>query len=689
MKKIGYLQSKNSKLKVASAIMLPLFLFTITGCSSIKIQSSLKNETCESKKLGIIECLTPHKNLLSAEYNYKLAKLTRDKNYLLKIDLKEANRGIAKEIRRLYWTLVLENWSKNDKPSMYTKEFSEHLAMSTIRQIANNPEISKRKRNLFLKSWFLEIKNELKKRDPIALAKFLKRIPIRGLQIPFKKQKLKLFKGMHAFYSNKHLEAEKILETWLEKNENYQVLKAYLQCLRFSYRRGPKYFKTLQLMSYQTEDKNEKAKYWYRLAGEYWLRGKYEKAEKQYKKVIQKLHLTDSAIDSLFALSRRIYFEQKRYHEAIATLETVIDHPLIKEKYVSLAKFMQGLYLYAADKLPEAKQKFENIETDHLGARYWKAKTLMRLGQEGEAQQIFARVYKEDTLSFYGHLSYINLLEKPLVPKNEIKKIDNFVFSIPTSWKENPKPIEFQRAEALLKLGLNDLASHEVKKILRKYKAKKDEKDYISYLSELTHRTENYIHSIVLITKFLDNRTITIDDEEIFKYYPRPYLKEFKSAIKNKHNVDLELMLAIARQESGFNPSVLSATYGYGLLQIQERTGERIAREKKLTKYNSSMLFNIQTNIDFSIHELLKAKSEVGKEFPFSVGAYNAGGKVVEHWKKNFPKKSEFDLYIDLIPYSTTRHHVRNILRNRANYYLIYKSGFPASYFEVPKNQNN
>jgi soluble lytic murein transglycosylase-like protein len=66
-------------------------------------------------------------------------------------------------------------------------------------------------------------------------------------------------------------------------------------------------------------------------------------------------------------------------------------------------------------------------------------------------------------------------------------------------------------------------------------------------------------------------------------------------------NFSYELLLAIAKQESVFNVSLISRSGDYGLMQLQPRTARWIAEQLQVPNYN---LLDYKTNIDFAVYYL-------------------------------------------------------------------------------------
>jgi soluble lytic murein transglycosylase len=71
-------------------------------------------------------------------------------------------------------------------------------------------------------------------------------------------------------------------------------------------------------------------------------------------------------------------------------------------------------------------------------------------------------------------------------------------------------------------------------------------------------------------------------------YYPIPYPEEINSYTIHRQ----ALMLAIARQESRFIPSVVSTSYALGMMQFMPFVARDIAKKEKLENFSVSAMFD-------------------------------------------------------------------------------------------------
>jgi len=151
--------------------------------------------------------------------------------------------------------------------------------------------------------------------------------------------------------------------------------------------------------------------------------------------------------------------------------------------------------------------------------------------------------------------------------------------------------------------------------------------------------------------------------------YPEPYWQTIK-AESAKNNLDPYLVASLMRQESEFDPTVVSYANAWGLMQLLPTTGKQMAKAEGMTKFQTFQLLDPATNIRLGTRYLKQMLDKFGGVQEYALAAYNAGDGRVADWESAGPYHS-MDEFVESIPFTQTREYVQSILRNEEMYRAI------------------
>ncbi len=153
--------------------------------------------------------------------------------------------------------------------------------------------------------------------------------------------------------------------------------------------------------------------------------------------------------------------------------------------------------------------------------------------------------------------------------------------------------------------------------------------------------------------------------------FPMPY-----RATLEKHgaerSIDPNLLAALIRQESEFDPKAVSRAKAVGLTQILPGTGRELSRKLKLGPYRSSMLTTPDTNVRMGAYYLSWLLSSLDGRYDAALAAYNAGKTRAVRWLDWFGHGLEQAEFIECIPFTETRDYIQIVLRNADIYRRLY-----------------
>lgn len=178
---------------------------------------------------------------------------------------------------------------------------------------------------------------------------------------------------------------------------------------------------------------------------------------------------------------------------------------------------------------------------------------------------------------------------------------------------------------------------------------------------------------LILVLLFLGIRA-GIDAYEAVMY-PKKYT-DCVEQYAEKFGVDENLIYAVIKTESGFQPEAVSNQGAKGLMQITKDTfqwiGTKLGDEAAA---NHDDLFQPEIGVKYGVFLLDYLLDEFG-DYKVVLSAYHAGRGITNTWLEDKQYSSDGKT-LDVIPYSDTQHYVNKVLKNYEKYVKIYGEAKP------------
>jgi soluble lytic murein transglycosylase len=182
--------------------------------------------------------------------------------------------------------------------------------------------------------------------------------------------------------------------------------------------------------------------------------------------------------------------------------------------------------------------------------------------------------------------------------------------------------------------------------------------------------------------------------------FPSPYAGDV-AARSREASLPSALLYAVMRQESGFDPDVVSPARAVGLLQLLPETARAVEARRPRAKVvaadagtdeddtddddDSVALTSPAKNIALGSRYLADLVARFHGALPLAVAAYNAGPDAIARWLSRRGEgnaKLDVDLFVERIPYAETRLYVAKVMGNYARY--AYLNGGDAAVPSLP-----
>jgi len=378
--------------------------------------------------------------------------------------------------------------------------------------------------------------------------------------------------------------------------------------------------------------------------------------------------------EALFS-SANMYMLRRDYPTAVTYYSYLAEH-FPQSKNASAAHWRAGWLSYRQGQYGDAERIFDeqiklyptSIET--TSAIYWRG----RLYEMQDHKPALAAASYRALVRAYQHFFYAQMARERLSALGDLKpeaqpQLDNLQPApVPVLQESFPEDSpHLAKAKLLANAGLNDYIAQEIAADpdSGSWSALAEAQIYASYGE--TYRAMRALKKALPYAATASVKSIPLAYWRIL--FPEAWWETIKTE-SAKNNLDPYLVASLIRQESEFNPSVVSYANAYGLMQLLPVTGKQMAKEEGIKNFQTFQLLDPEMNIRLGTLYLRQMLNKFGGVTEYALAAYNAGDTRVTDWEAAGPYHG-MDEFVESIPFTQTREYVEAILRNIETYRAI------------------
>jgi soluble lytic murein transglycosylase len=401
------------------------------------------------------------------------------------------------------------------------------------------------------------------------------------------------------------------------------------------------------------------------LARVYWHRKDTAGARSYFRQLVAQFPQSGLAAGAMLRIGRT-YEDEGHYDLArSAYLTAAAAHP--RAETAPDARFRSVWLLYRQRRFLAAAAAFQSMKpraadpSERAMYEYWSARSLEQAGQGDRARDIYNDLAASTTTNYYPELAARRVdaprVEMPAEILEEASRPSPASISS-AAW------FHLQRATALHDLALRQL---ELGELRRMQELTVDSRTVRIFLLTAFEQAGGYHDATILATEMAARGEISSRTAEQIRY-PRAFYDQFSQA-SARTGTKLYLLLALARQESLFDPNARSYADARGLMQLLPATARRMAAQAGMPQYGID-LFDPSVNIELgSTYLKMLLRMFDGDEFK-AIAAYNGGEDAVARWVERYGGAD--DEWVENIEFAETRNYVKKVVGGMREYHMLY-----------------
>lgn len=395
----------------------------------------------------------------------------------------------------------------------------------------------------------------------------------------------------------------------------------------------------------------------------------------------------DSLAPSLLFEAGRTYERNDQLDESVAAWQRLADeYP--NSDYAYMGIFFSGINRFRQQNYADAQTFFQRAAalatdpTETAGAYFWMGKATQAGGDDAKAQEYWQQAMKQDPTGYYsirardlvtGRQPYqsCKVLDLAVDIDGEIAGADAWMIQTfnldPTTKFDDMGALladtRLQRASEFWRLGLFELARNEVSS----YRTEKESEPVLQYqlgrwLLQMGMYREAALaeRQVLSLAGLDDNGTLSAP---IFFNHVRfgPYYKDYILKAAADTGLDPLLIYSVIRQESLFEPFIVSSAGAEGLMQMIPATAREVSSQSSWPPvFLDDDIFRPQVSIALGSYFLEQQIRLQDGNIYSGLAAYNGGMGNASAWLER--SQGDNDLYLEVVRFKETRNYLRAVL---------------------------
>ncbi|MDE0779957.1 MAG: lytic transglycosylase domain-containing protein [Alphaproteobacteria bacterium] len=346
-------------------------------------------------------------------------------------------------------------------------------------------------------------------------------------------------------------------------------------------------------------------------------------------------------------LARRA-FANGHYSEAA---KLVSGHGLSRGREFAESEFLAGwIRLSFLSEPSAAEQHFEALYNgvsypiSRARGAYWKGRAENSRGNTQLAKDWWLRAAQHPT-TYYGQIATLALGQKP----------DKFNFAVPSDPEIRREFLRRELVELVHHLhGLG--ADKQLRTLLLHLSGLAGSAEERLLVAQLAHESKRPREAVRAVKRL--NQLDNIVGVAGYPLTPVPDLT-------HPYAPEDALVLAVIRQESGFDQTAISRAGARGMMQLLPGTAKQVSKSLSIPYTRAKLTTDPNYNIRLGQAYLAQMLDKFFGSPPLALAAYNAGPHRVDRWLKKFgdPRTGQINMvdWIESIPFHETRNYVQRV----------------------------